>query len=287
MRILLSFILIISSAITFAQSKSESNSKPFVLGQIDEIHSKELGEKRILNIYLPEGYQEDTKATYPVIYLLDGSADEDFIHVAGLIQFNNFSWIDRVPKSIIVGIANIDRKRDFTYPTTIEKDQKKYPSSGKSDKFIAFIEKELQPYINQKFRTNDSKMIIGQSFGGLLATEILLKKPALFNKYIIMSPSLWWDNGSLLNITSEIFNENFLQKTDVYIGVGKEGLAPSDIPHVMEVDANLLSEKIKGTKSKNVQVYFDYLPQEDHATITHQAIFNALRLLYPLKPAEN
>jgi len=287
MRILFSFFLIIYSTITFAQSKSESNSKPFVLGQIDEIHSKELGEKRILNIYLPEGYQEDKKATYPVIYLLDGSADEDFIHVAGLIQFNNFSWINRVPKSIIVGIANIDRRRDFTYPTGIEKEQKRFPSTGKSDKFIAFIEKELQPYINQKFRTNDSKMIIGQSFGGLLATEILLKKPALFNKYIIMSPSLWWDNGSLLNITSEIFNENFLQKTDVYIGVGKEGLAPSDIPHVMEVDANLLSEKIKGTKSKNVQVYFDYLPQEDHATITHQAIFNALRLLYPLKPATN
>jgi predicted alpha/beta superfamily hydrolase len=204
-----------------------------------------------------------------------------------LIQFNNFSWINRVPKSILVGIANIDRKRDFTYPTRIEKDLKRYPSSGKSDQFIAFIEKELQPYINQKYRTNDSKMIIGQSLGGLLATEILFKKPSLFNQYIIMSPSLWWDNGSLLNATSELFQENFIQKTAVYIGVGKEGLAPSDIPHVMEVDANLLAEKIKGTKSKNVQVYFDYLPQEDHATITHQAVFNALRLLYPLKPAEN
>jgi uncharacterized protein len=222
-----------------------------------------------------------------VIYLLDGSADEDFIHVAGLIQFNNFSWINRVPKSIIVGIANIDRKRDFTYPTRIEKDLKRYPSSGKSDQFIAFIEKELQPYINQKFRTNESKMIIGQSLGGLLATEILFKKPSLFNKYIIMSPSLWWDNGSLLNSTSEIFQKNFLQKTAVYIGVGKEGLAPSDIPHVMEVDANLLAEKIKDTKSKNLQVYFDYLPQEDHTTITHQAVFNAIRLLYPLKAAEN
>jgi len=287
MRTLLSFIFIIFSSAIFGQSKPESKSKPFVLGQIDEIHSKELGENRILNIYLPDGYQEDEKKQYPVIYLLDGSADEDFIHVAGLIQFNNFSWINRVPKSIIVGIANVDRKRDFTYPTGIEKEQKRYPSSGKSDQFIAFIEKELQPYINQKFRTNDSKMIIGQSLGGLLATEILLKKPALFNKYIIMSPSLWWDNGSLLNSTSELFNENFSQKTDVYIGVGKEGLGPSDIPHVMEVDANLLAEKIKNTKSKNVQVYFDYLPQEDHATITHQAVFNALRLLYPLKQATN
>jgi predicted alpha/beta superfamily hydrolase len=49
----------------------------------------------------------------------------------------------------------------------------------------------------------------------------------------------------------------------------------------MEVDANLLAEKIMKIKSKRIQLHFDYLPQEDHATITHQAIFNALRLLYP------
>jgi len=51
----------------------------------------------------------------------------------------------------------------------------------------------------------------------------------------------------------------------------------------MEVDANLLAEKIKGTKSKSVMVYFDYLPQEDHATIMHQAVSNAFRLIYPIK----
>lgn len=283
MRITLSLIFILFSIVSFAQSKPEKSSKPFVLGQIDEIFSKELGEKRILNIYLPEGYKEDEKSTYPVIYLLDGSADEDFIHITGLFQFNNFSWVNRVPKSIVVGIANVDRKRDFTYPTTIEKELKRFPTTGKSEKFIAFIEKELQPYINQNFKTNDSKMIIGQSLGGLLATEILLKKPTLFNKYVIISPSLWWDNASLLNLPSEIFNENFLNQTDVYIGVGKEGLGPSEIPHVMEVDANLLTEKLQSSKSKNLNILFDYLPEENHATITHQAVFNALRLLYPLK----
>ena len=92
---------------------------------------------------------------------------------------------------------------------------------------------------------------------------------------------MWWDNASLLNQSSGILQNTFKQKTDVYIGVGKEGLAPSDTPHVMEVDANLLAEKLKSTKSKNVKVSFDYLPQEDHATITHQAIFNAMRILYP------
>lgn len=262
-------------------SKKES-SKPFILGTIEEIESNELGEKRILNIYLPEGYTKNDTLKYPVIYLLDGSADEDFIHVVGLVQFNNFPWIDRVPKSIVVGIANVDRKRDFTYATTIEKDKLQFPTTGHSEKFIAFLENELQPYIDEKYKTSESKTIIGQSLGGLLATEILLKKPTLFNKYIIISPSIWWDNGSLLEQNSDILLESFSQETSVYIGVGKEGLAPCDVPHVMEVDANLLAEKLKNSKSKEINVFFDYLPQEDHATITHQAIFNAFRILYPV-----
>jgi hypothetical protein len=65
--------------------------------------------------------------------------------------------------------------------------------------------------------------------------------------------------------------------------VGKEGLTPTDIPRVMEVDANLLTEKLKSSKSKNLHIVFDYLPEENHGTITHQAVFNALRLLFPIK----
>ena len=276
---LLSFYPIVHS---FGQSSTDY-SKPFVLGVIDEIQSKELSEKRIVNIYLPEGYSKTDTTKYPVVYLLDGSADEDFIHVTGLFQFNNFPWINRVPKSIVVGIANVDRKRDFTYKTTIEADKKKYPTTGHSDRFIRFLENELQPFIEKKYRTNASKMIIGQSFGGLLATEILLTKPKLFNHYIIISPSLWWDNGSLLTKKAAVLEEDFLQKTGIYVGVGKEGLAPSEMPRVMEVDANLLVEKLEGRKSKNVSVYFDYLPAENHATVTHQAVFNGLRVLYPEK----
>lgn len=283
-KLLLLFIFFSSTTIMMGQKKSAQkteNSKPFVLGTIEEINSKELGEKRILNIYLPEGYAANDTITYPVTYLLDGSADEDFIHVVGLFQFNNFSWIDRVPKSIIVGIANNDRKRDFTYPTTNKTDKKKNPTSGQSAKFISFIETELQTFIEKKYKTNSSKTIIGQSLGGLLATEILLKNSNLFTKYIIISPSIWWDNGSILNYNFPTNDSKIPKNLDIYIGVGKEGLAPTQMPHVMEVDANLLYEKLK--KSKNMHVFFDYLPQEDHATVTHQAIFNALRLLYPEK----
>lgn len=270
-------------SVTFGQKNKEKSSEistPFVLGVIDKIQSTVLNETRILNIYLPEGYNPSDSIKYPVIYLLDGSADEDFIHIVGLVQFNTFEWVNKVPKSIVVGIANVDRARDFTYPSTITELNERFPTSGHSDSFISFVENELQPYIAKKYRTNQEKTLIGQSFGGLLATEILLKKPTLFTKYIIVSPSLWWDNGSLLNLPSTLYIEGYNQQTAIYIGVGKEGLTPTKVPRVMEVDANLLSDKINLSKSKNVRVFFDYLPKENHATILHQAVSNAFEILY-------
>lgn len=151
---------------------------PFTLGVITQLKSVVLGETRTLNIYLPEGYQKKDTTKYPVVYLLDGSADEDFIHISGLYQFNSFPWVNRVPKSIVVGIASVDRQRDFTYPTTIEKDRGLYKTAGHSANFISFIEHELQPYIERTFKVNGSRTLIGQSLGGLLATEILITRPA-------------------------------------------------------------------------------------------------------------
>jgi uncharacterized protein len=264
------------------QPVEKQSAKPFILGEILELQSKVLNEKRVLNIYLPEGYNPIDSISYPVIYLLDGSVDEDFIHIVGLVQFCSFGWINQVPKSIVVGIATVDRRRDFTFATSRVEYKKDYPSSGHSEKFIGFIEKELQPFIDSQYKTTPSKTIIGQSLGGLLATEILMKNPTLFSKYIIVSPSLWWDEGSLLNQDADILNDTFNQETDIYIAVGKEGLTPSLKPRVMEVDANLLADKLRTTKSRQVKVFFDYLPLENHGTIMHQAVMNALRQFAPL-----
>lgn len=280
---IIAFLLTFSTTVIIGQKiKTEQSeiTKPFVLGVTEQISSKALGENRVLNIYLPEGYQANDSLKYPVIYLLDGSADEDFIHIVGLVQFNTFEWVNILPKSIVVGIATVDRKRDFTFPSTVPEQKRNFPTTGHSDKFMSFIEKELQPFIASKYKASNDKTIIGQSLGGLFATEVLLKRPTLFNRYIIVSPSLWWDNGSLLQQNSTLLNESFSQQTEIYVGVGKEGLTPTKIPRVMEVDANLLADKIKGAKSKKLNVFFDYLPTENHATIMHQAVSNAFRLFY-------
>src|SRR5690606_23528390 len=210
--------------------------------------------------------------TYPVIYLLDGSLDEDFIHITGIVQFGSFSWINMIPESIVVGIGNVDRKRDFTYPSSNELDKKDFPTSGRSEVFIQFLQKELQPFIDSKLRTNDSKTIIGQSLGGLLVTEILFQHPDLFDKYIIVSPSLWWDNENLLDFEPSTYKT----EKSIFIAVGKEG-------EVMQRTAEELYKKLDGLKADNTKLYFEILDDKTHGDALHIAVYKAFEKLFATK----
>ena len=102
------------------------------------------------------------------------------------------------------------------------------------------------------------------SYISLVATEILFKKPSFFNQYIIVSPSLWWDNESLLATKRQPVTSS----TKVFIAVGKEG-------KVMENDAKSLFELLKKDNSSFLKTLYHYLPDENHATIYHQALYEA------------
>lgn len=248
------------------------NIKPLTIGEIRTIKSKILNEDRILNIYLPQNF--DKTKSYPIIYLLDGSMNEDFIHVTGLVQFFNLMY--SMPETIVVGIANVDRKRDFTFHTDLKDLQKDYPTTGHSDKFISFLEKELKPYIESQFKTTD-KYLFGQSLGGLLATEILLKKPEMFNNYFIISPSLWWDDESLLKQANQLLTKIPDTKKFIYVSVGK-GEHP-----VMVKDAEDLYDILKKSNKKNWTVEYKMMETDNHATILHRSLYEGLVKLFPYK----
>ncbi|WP_445710137.1 alpha/beta hydrolase [Flavobacterium sp.] len=261
-------ILFLLSLSVFGQNTK----KPFTIGETVSLTSEILAQERLINIYLPEGYEKNDSIPYPVIYLLDGSSNEDFIHVCGLVQFFNLQL--NMPKTIVVGIANIDRKHDLTFPTEIEDLKKDYPTTGGSEKFISFIEKELQPYIIKNYKVSDKKYLLGQSLGGLLAPEILFKKPELFTNYIITSPSLWWDDQSLLNEASK-YLEKIKKKVYVYVAVGEEH-------KVMIKDAKALAATLKKFP-KAITTDFHFFPKENHATILHNSLYHAFLLEFPYK----
>jgi len=239
--------------------------EPFVLGITDIIRSTVMNEERTLNIYLPPGYYEQDSVRYPVIYLLDGSVDEDFIHMAGLVYFLGFPWLNLCPPSIVVGIANVDRKRDYTFPTTVEKDKKDFPTTGGSAAFIRYLGEEVIPYIRSRYKTNNTSTLIGQSFGGLLATEVLFTHPDWFSKYLIVSPSLWWDNQSLLNRTVTLATQ-----PDVRIAVGKEG-------RVMERGAKALYRKLRPFYADKRRLRFHFFKKENHGSILLHAAYEGLQ----------
>lgn len=262
------FTLFIFSIITvLAQTKA------LTIGEIRTVHSAVLNEDRTLNIYLPTGY--DTTKTYPVLYLLDGSMNEDFIHITGLTQFFNLMFA--MPDMIVVGIANVDRKRDFTHQTDVPSQREKYPMTGKSAAFIRFLGEELQPFVQKNYRTNDTKYLIGQSLGGLVASEILLKKPELFTHYFIVSPSLWWGDESLLKEAPTLLAQQTDRDLYVYISVGKQE------EKVMQRDARDLYEALQKSKKKHLKTDFNHMKKENHATILHNSIYEAFLRLFPYK----
>lgn len=243
----------------------------FPFGVVKTLESKALGEDRTLNIYLPQGYDPDSAARYPVIYVLDGSAHEDFPHIAGLAQYMNM--YELLPLSIVVGIANVDRYRDFTYPSQDTIDTNSLPTSGGSEKFIRFLETELQPMIGREFKTQPHRTIIGQSLGGLIASEILFKKPEMFDDYIIVSPSLWWDEQRMIKDAASYLKPLSGTNKRVYLSLGDEH-------PVMRQVADKLAEALK---KAGIKTWYEPIMTEDHATILHPAVFQAFKTLHPKK----
>ena len=266
----------------FAQAPIKvEESKPLAFGITEKLQSVQLSETRTINIYLPEDYNPKDTITYPVIYIPDGGADEDFFHITGIVRYNTQPWIERFPKSIVVGIANTNRKRDFTFSVPnidfVEKigfKKTQFTAYGGSAKYIAFLEKELQPYLKAKYKANAHQTIIGESMAGLLASEILLKHRNLFDSYIIITPSLWWGDGSLLKEAPALL-KNAKGKTKVY-------LAACDKDEDKNMyDVAITFRDIIQNSGSQTQVYYDYLPNELHSTAIHQAVYNAFRAFYP------
>jgi len=160
---------------------------PLSIGQTFTLQSKVLGETRRINVYLPPAYTDSATLRLPVLYMPDGGLQEDFLHVAGLVQVSVGNGTMR--PFILVGIENTARRRDMTGPTTNAEDKKIAPKVGGSAAFRQFIRQELMPAVKQRYRTTAETAIVGESLAGLFVVETLLLEPSLFNTYLAFDPS--------------------------------------------------------------------------------------------------
>jgi predicted alpha/beta superfamily hydrolase len=153
------------------------------------VHSAVLGEDRVALIRTPPGYETNGQR-YPVLYMTDG--DAQIGHTSATIEF--LARSGRLPEMIVVGITNTDRTRDLTPTKSTMPNSKDPPTGGGADKFVKFIETELIPAVEKNYRTQPYRIFAGHSLGGLLAVHIFTTRNDLFDAYIAVSPSLWWDN---------------------------------------------------------------------------------------------
>lgn len=246
---------------------------PLVIGETFTIKSKALGETRRINVYRPQPWGLDPKTPLPVLYMPDGGIGEDFLHVAGLVQVLTGNGSMR--PFLLVGIENTERRRDMTGPSRDPEDQKIAPRIGGSAAYRDFLRDELMPQVRQRYATTDERALIGESLAGLFVIETLLQEPTLFNSYIALDPSLWWNGGALLSGAGK-------QVPSVARSGARLFLASSGQPELAASSARLAA--LLQQASPATLVKYQPLPEETHATIYHPAALQGLRTLFPVPP---
>jgi len=164
------------------------------------LESAALGETRRINVYLPPDYARDAMRRFPVLYLPDGGEQEDFPHVAAAAD--RLIRAGQARPFLIVGIENTVRRRDLTPPTQSPADREVTGQPGGAARFRAFLADELMPYVAQRYRVDDETAIMGESLAGLFVIDTLWRAPALFDTYVALDPSLWWNERSLVRETA-------------------------------------------------------------------------------------
>jgi predicted alpha/beta superfamily hydrolase len=221
--LLISVLLFVSfSPHGYAQSKDVSTIPPQVEiagTQVLKIISSICNQEYVLYINLPRGYDDTTK-TFPVLFFVDAQWDFPLVQaIYGEEYYDGF-----IPGVVIVGVTwggkNPDydklRARDLT-PTDISHTGQ----YGNAPNFLAFIKKELIPFIESKYRVKkDDRALVGSSFGGLFTLYALFQEPEIFSRYILTSPALGWDNEILY-----AYNKNYSEKkkelpAKVFMGIG-------------------------------------------------------------------
>ena len=297
MKNLLLFAFIFLSLISCNQKensvKNEIQENEIVVGQVKSIHSKILDESLEFWIHIPESAKDSSsyKTKYPVLYLLDGPSN--FKSVTAIIEHLSSNMI--VPEMIIVGIANTNRSLDLT-PTKVDVDFMSGDSipysTGGGNKFLDFIEKVLIPHVEDKYPSTNYKTFVGHSFGGLSVINALINRKELFNNYVAIDPSLWWDNRAFLNVADTILTTNKFNNKTLYVGIANTMESRMDIKTVQNdsIPDTYFTIHIKSVlqfvnsleKKKDNELLFKwkYYENDDHGSVPFITEYDAFRFIF-------
>lgn len=259
----------------FTTAKSQ-NIDNISIGTVDKIYSKILKEERTLFIYNPAQNNKTNQQRFPVLYLLDGEVH--FYATVGMIKQMSGVWGDM----IVVGITNSDRNRDLTPAIN---------NSKGGENFMNFIKEQLIPHIDSTYPTAPYRIFSGHSLGGLTVVNTLLNNTELFNAYIAIDPSLWWENKKLVEQAKQNFLKNKYQNISLFIArandmpIGMDTLAAlkdNSINTVLYRSVREFVNVLKFKKSSGLRWAAKFYPNEVHETIPLNGQYDALKFLFDI-----
>lgn len=233
-------------------------------GTPDSLQSSILKQQRTFRVVLPQNYDPKQPIKYDVLYVTDGDWNVELTsQIQNFLLQNGF-----MPQNIIVSVNHPSREKDLT-PTAGDNAS----VFGGADNFLAFLEKELIPYINNKYATSGINTLFGHSLGGLFVTYALLTNPKPFDVYIGADPSFWWDKGYIKKLAADkLSGDAYKNKTLFITGRGGQQSEQMGIPGV---DSIFHAKAPAGLRFKLI----DY-PGETHNSVKFKSIYDGLKFTY-------
>jgi uncharacterized protein len=246
--------------------------------ELIDLHSEQTGRDYELIVGVPESYAKEPDRRYPVLYLLDGQWDFNLINtLTGGLRFDKVA-----PEFLIVGISYAGeapdygklRGEDYT-PTRSRPAGAKEPYGGDGPKFLQFLEQNVLPTVEQRFRVETSqRMLSGSSLGGLFTLYALIEKPDLFQAYLALSPAVFWDDRYIFRRERELRARRSRLDQRIWLSVG-EREEPDNVKTISDFFAQFEQSHYEG-----LALQMQVVPGERHAGVKPEAYNRAIRFAF-------
>ena len=266
------------------------------IGILDSIYSETLEEYRRIYIQFPGDYTPQNNEKYPVVFILDGE-----VLLSTVKNVQSFYSGGFTPEMILVAISNQNhRTRDLTTSKITEKYGMPFnEDNGEAENFSDFLEKELIPFIENKYPVTNFRTLIGHSYGGLFTIHTLINNPQLFSNYLAIDPSLDWDDQKLLKDSRDkLVNKDYNGKSLFMSLNGQLNMQNPNvtIENVMKDTTSFtifarsniaFSNTVENNKKNGLDFEWKFYPGDLHGTIAFPSIMDGLISLFNWYQMEN
>jgi len=268
--------------------------------QVRTIASTALGRRYDILVGLPEGYAAQPGRRYPVLFVTDANYAFPLVRsIAHMVGDHGHGLEDFV----LVGLGyaagdtpQYSRRRDYTPTPRGDADARsdmpgRAPLHGEAEAYRRFVATEVFPLVAANYRVDmKRKILAGHSYGGLFAAHVLLTEPTMFERYVISSPSLWYDDRVVLRREREYAATHDDLPADVLLEAGSyETLDPvAHDPRYnrskdMLRDLRLFESRLRAHRYPHLRIETKVVAGEDHLSVFPVAITRGLQWALPAR----